>query len=141
MYTKEDAETHKKIMKAIHKDMKRPRKWPEFHQLQKQIQSAKIKHFDQASQNMQTDWETAFINSLYGLQFKIILIANRGETKRLKILAKQVLDKISDIIDEFVKKRDEVFGQKKEFIISSAEQLKLLRRVKDAFKINRKERQ
>src|SRR3989344_6509653 len=101
MYTKEDADTHQKIMKAITKDMKRPRTWAEFHQLQKKVLSMSIKHFDQAVQNCQSSFENTFKYALIGLQFEVILIVNNGATKNLKKEARTCLEKLSKMIKDF----------------------------------------
>ncbi len=134
MYTKEDADVHKKVMKAIKEDMKRPRTWKEFRQLQKQVQSISVKIFDQMVQNYQSSFERVFKNALNMLQMKVIFIVNRGETKNLKKEARAVLEKLTKMITDFEALEDTARKEKIEFTFSADLQRQLIRELKRCVK-------
>lgn len=134
MYTKENAEGHKRAMKAIKADLKRPRTWVEFRQLQKEIKSVSVKNFDQAVQNTQSSFERVFKNALNMLTMKVIFIVNRGETKNLKKSARAVLEKLSKMITDFEKLEADAQKEKFELNFSADLERQLVRELKRCVK-------
>ena|SRR3989344_8024779 len=134
MYTKENAEMHKKIMAAIKRDLRRPRTWKEFRQLQKEVQSMSMKSFDQAVQNCQSSFERVFKNNLNMLQMKVVFICNRAATKNLKATAQVVLEKITKIIVDYKKLEEDAQLGKYELIFSEDLQKELITELKHCFK-------
>lgn len=133
MYTKEDAETHQKIMKAIRKDVKRPQTWADLNKIKDKVNSLSVKVFDQAAQNMQSEWEQIVVNALYVIEYPLVLIVNNGVTKRLKKTATQALIRLTRVLDDLIRSRADVHKAKKEFILSKYQQRQLIRKIKKIF--------
>ena len=137
MYTKENAEMHKKIMAAIKRDLRRPRTWEEFRRLQKEVQSMSMKSFDQAVQNCQSSFERIFKNRLNMLQMKVVFICNRAATKNLKATAQRCLEKITKIIVDYKKLEDDARLGKYELTFSVPLQKELIAELRHCFKEGR----
>lgn len=138
MYTKENAAAHKKAMRAIRYDLKRPRTRKDFDEVKNQVDAMSFASFEQGVQNTQSSFENVFINTMNIIFFKLVSIVNHGVTLKLKKEAKFCFNKLYKMMQDFNKLEDEARLKKQQLNFSLALQRELVQELKSCFKTKKR---